>query len=224
MTLCVQVLHSCHFEEQRRSWKGCCLYCRWFRLTGSISRHSKQSKWNRGLHYCNALYLYARTTLKHEELGKYDSIEGDWLMKLEIMTRIWNYSGRRQMVKQLVLSHMTMCNCCTRIMWDCSLQLYLVDFIRLMWKSIMRNTAVCWPIVRRKAIIWTSDVDKVSSPISNDEINWVWLKLSVSGIVISERKATLILKEKDMWDYGCSEEAMLTLRDTVLGIVKGQSK
>lgn len=27
-----------------------------------------------------------------------------------------------------------------------------------------------------------------------------------------------------MWDYGYSEEAMFTLRDTVLGIVKGQSK
>ena len=50
------------------------------------------------------------------------------------------------------------------------------------------------------------------------------MKLSVGEIVISEQKTTQIQGGKVMWDFGYNEEAMVNLRDSVPGIVKGQSR
>jgi len=51
------------------------------------------------------------------------------------------------------------------------------------------------------------------------------MKLPVGEILtISEQKTTKFKGEKVMWDYGFNEETMVNLRDSVPGIVKGQSR
>lgn len=74
-------------------------------------------------------------------------------------------------------------------------------------------------LMRKKENYKFQRIFRYKETIGNAETYSPW-----DTYIRSRNKNTKVREDKDMWDYGYNEEAMMNLRDSLVGIVKGQNR